>query len=476
MAKKTAILAVRIITDAVKAARELQGFGKEVDQTGKRLDKASGYAAVAVGALGLVGKAAYDQASALQQASGAVESVYKEQTAAVNKLAKDSADRLGLARSEYKDTAAVFGAQLKNMGTDSKQLVPLTDQLITLGSDLAATFGGTTSDAVAALSSLLRGERDPIERYGVSIKQADIAARIAAKGQTKLTGEAKKSAETQATLDLLLRQTADASGQFAREAGTAAGAEARRNASLKDTSATLGRVLLPIMTAFNTALAGAAKFAEENSTAVVILAGTIGALAVGVLAVNAAYKIYQSYALAAAAAQWVMNSALLASPITWLILLIVALIATFVLAYKKSDTFRGAVDAIGTTGKRVFDAIVEAIKTVIEWVGNLIQKIKDINWPSPPGWVQSIGSGIGGLFGSYTPAGGGAGYALAPRVFAAPGELKAAGPSWTVGALGGGGGGGVSIVVNGFVGDEDTLMRKIVDGLDDYYRRRGGRP
>ena len=60
------------------------------------------------------------------------------------------------------------------MGVAAGDLAPVTNDLVGLGADLAAQFGGSSADAVAALSSLLRGETDPIEKYGVAIKQADI--------------------------------------------------------------------------------------------------------------------------------------------------------------------------------------------------------------------------------------------------------------------------------------------------------------
>ena len=97
------------------------------------------------------------------------------------------------------------------------------------------------------MSSLLRGERDPIERYGVSIKQADVNARLAAMGLTGLEGEAAKAAERQATLALLTDQTSSALGQFERESDTAAGAQQRATAEWENAQAKLGEALLPTL-------------------------------------------------------------------------------------------------------------------------------------------------------------------------------------------------------------------------------------
>jgi hypothetical protein len=184
-------------------------------------------------------------ASELEQSVGAVTSVFKDDSELIIGYAKDAANAVGLSRSSYQKFATVVGAQLKNLGVRVDDVAPKTNDLITLGADLAAQFGGSTSDAVAALSSLLRGERDPIERYGVSLKQVDINARLASWGMSDLTGEAEKQATIQATLSLLWEQTADAQGTFNRESDTFAHKQQVANALLEETQTRLGEMLLP---------------------------------------------------------------------------------------------------------------------------------------------------------------------------------------------------------------------------------------
>src|SRR5690606_41310685 len=85
-------------------------------------------------------------------------------------------------------------------------------------------------------------------RYGHSMKQADINARLAAEGIDHLEGAARREAETKAILALLTEQTADAQGQFARESDTAAGQAQRAQAKWENLRTELGTQLLPIFT------------------------------------------------------------------------------------------------------------------------------------------------------------------------------------------------------------------------------------
>lgn len=187
-------------------------------------------------------------ASDLQQSMGAVEAIFKDSAATIKNWSKDSAQSVGLSQVKYQEFATVVGAQLKNMGLPMGQVVDQTGSLIGLGADLAAQFGGPTTGAVEALSSALRGERDPIERYGVSIKQADVNARLAAKGLSGLEGEALKAAEANATLEMIYEQTADAAGTFGREQDTLAGQQQRLTAEWENAQAKLGESLLPALT------------------------------------------------------------------------------------------------------------------------------------------------------------------------------------------------------------------------------------
>ncbi|GAB2567523.1 phage tail protein [Leucobacter ruminantium] len=187
-------------------------------------------------------------ASSLEQSMGAVDAIFKENAETIKAWSAESAQSVGLSQVKYQEFATVVGAQLKNMGLPMSDVVAQTGNLISLGADLSAQFGGPTSDAVDALSSALRGERDPIERYGVSIKQADINARLAAKGLSELEGDALKAAEANETLAMIYEQTADASGTFARESDTLAGQQQRLTAEWENAQAKLGTSLMPTLT------------------------------------------------------------------------------------------------------------------------------------------------------------------------------------------------------------------------------------
>jgi hypothetical protein len=201
--------------------------------------------AAGVAALGaLVGRSIQD-ASNLQQAMGAVDSVFGDSADTIERWADTAGEAAGLSRRQVSEMAAVVGAQLQGMGFELEESAALTVELQQRAADLAATFGGTTEEAIQSISSLLRGERDPIEKYGVSVKQVDINARIAALGLDTSTAAAKKNAEAIAAMQLLMESTAKTEGQFARETESLAGTQQRLSANLENIRATIGTALLP---------------------------------------------------------------------------------------------------------------------------------------------------------------------------------------------------------------------------------------
>ena len=252
MASRTAVLAVKIIGDAKSATTALDQTEAKTSKAGAAFGKFGKVAAVGVAVAGAAAiKFAGDAigaASRTQQAFGALDAIYGKNAKAVKQWANQAADSVGLAKSEYAELSSIVGSQLQNMGQSQEKAAKSSDALIKKGADLAATFGGSVADAVSAVSSLLKGERDPIERYGVSIKQADINARLAKLGLDGLTGAAAKQAEAQALLSLLNEQTAKTTGAFARESNTLAGQQERLSAKIENVKSKIGTALLPVVT------------------------------------------------------------------------------------------------------------------------------------------------------------------------------------------------------------------------------------
>lgn len=253
MAKQQVI--VSVLADTRKFSNAMRKLGQEtgLSKIGAGFKKVAKASAVALGAAGAAAGAfalkSVSAAGDLEQSIGAIDTVFKKNSKQVHKWAKNAAEDVGLNRNSYNELATVIGTQLKNGGTAMDEIAGKTNDLIGLGADLSSMFGGTTADAVGALSSALKGEMDPIERYGVSLNDTALKAKAAAMGMTLVSGKFTTQQKQAATLALIMDQTADAQGNFARESDTLQHKQQVLKAKFDNIVQTVGTYLLPAMTA-----------------------------------------------------------------------------------------------------------------------------------------------------------------------------------------------------------------------------------
>jgi hypothetical protein len=425
---RAATLRVDITADAKGVDRGVARADSKLGKLGagaRKVGKAVGLGLAVAGVAAVkLGKDSLDAASRVQQATGAIQTVFGKHAKAVKRWARSAADDVGLAKSEYMELSSVVGSQLQNMGLSQEKSAGRSRKLIKLGADLAATYGGTVSDAVAAVSSLLRGEADPIERYGVGIKQADIQARLAAQGLDKLEGNAGKTAKTQATLALLTEQTSKAQGAFSRESNTYAGQQERLRAKLENVKATIGRGLLPIATKLTgwiskRGLPGAMKLGRSLAKHLGPAFRTVGRF-ITQHVIPAARRFQQWFMdkIAPGIRRYltpVIDGAKRAfervraaikrnepelKQIGNLIRRVAEFTARHILpalgrlvGFLYGQFGRAMGGAINTVGNivRAFNGVVGAVRSLIGWLGRL-------KWPKPPGWLRDVGGAVGGLF------------------------------------------------------------------------------
>ena len=216
---------------------------------------AAGFAAVAGAGLFQVGK----QAAQLEQRVAATGAIFKDAQKPIEDFVKTSSQSAGLSESDARLHTARIGAMLQNYGFAVDEAANKSVELTKLGADLALRFGQPVEEAVNAVVATLRGERDPIEKFGVALKEADVAARVAALGLDTSTAAAISHAKAVAVLSLVEEQTASSVGAFADAQDTAAGKMAVFAAEMQNLKAKLGAGVLPILSGLTDAVSGAAE-------------------------------------------------------------------------------------------------------------------------------------------------------------------------------------------------------------------------
>lgn len=183
-----------------------------------------------------------NQARDLQRNIAALEGVFGSYSDRMKQFAVD-AQSFGLSQTEAARTATFLGSVLKAAGFGMEEVSKQTERLTILAQDLATTYGYDTSEALTAMTALFRGEYDPIEKFGVALKQNEINALLAAKGLDHLTGIELLNAQQVVRMEQLYLRTNDAQGAFARQSDSLFVSQKNLTAAFKNLQANAAQPL-----------------------------------------------------------------------------------------------------------------------------------------------------------------------------------------------------------------------------------------
>ncbi len=185
-------------------------------------------------------------ASSLEQAVGGTAAVFGKASGQIDRFAKSAAEMVGLSERSARELTTQLGGALKGLGFSLEDATTKSIDLVKVGADLAATFGGTTAQAVEAIGAGFRGEFESLEQFNVFLKQSTVNAKAVELGLATTTSEVDDNARAQATLALIMGQSTDALGQFGRESDTTAVKAQVAAAKMEESAASLGQKLAPV--------------------------------------------------------------------------------------------------------------------------------------------------------------------------------------------------------------------------------------
>jgi hypothetical protein len=219
----------------------------------------------------------------------------------------------------------------------------------------------------------------------------------------KLSPELRQMIKDGASFDEVMAAMAKTTGGAATTAAnTAQGQFKRFGVALSETKESIGAALLPAIEAVLPFLQQMGQWAQDHTTAFVIIAGVIGGIAAAVVVANAAITAWGVATKVFTGIQMAFNAVMAMNPITLIVIAVAALVAGIVLAYKHFDAFRNIVDTVGRAIKTGFLIYFEVIKTEAQILYNVFKAVFNgiaTIWNntigklsfSVPSWVPGIG-------------------------------------------------------------------------------------
>jgi len=296
MADTTATLKMLLLGDDVSASKALRDLASELDKTAKSSDDANtkmeaGHSKVAtglknlgagvaqgigMGVVGVVGQAAsaigefasgsVDKFARLEDATAAASVIFGSSMGKIQTQASAAASTLGMSKSQVIDAANTFGTYGKSAGLAGDDLAGFSTQMTQVAGDMASFKGTSPEQAIEAIGAALRGETEPIRAYGVLLDDASMRNEAMKMGLISTTKDAlTPQQKVLAAQSLILKQTSDAQGDFARTSDSTANTQKQLSATMENLQATLGEKLAPAVTAVAQGILGAIDFMSQFS-------------------------------------------------------------------------------------------------------------------------------------------------------------------------------------------------------------------
>jgi hypothetical protein len=218
------------------------------------LQKAILPAAAAIGTFTSVIAPAIRAASDFEESTSKVNVIFGRASKSVKDFAKDAAVSLGQSQQDVLNAAGTFGTFGKAAGLAGEDLSTFTTDFVTLSTDLASFNNTTPEEAVLAIGAALRGESEPLRRFGVLLNDATLKQEAMTLGIYDGKGALTAQQKVLAAQSAIYKQTGDAQGDFARTSDGLANSQRTLSALFKNFQIQLGQQLLPAMTDFANAL------------------------------------------------------------------------------------------------------------------------------------------------------------------------------------------------------------------------------
>ena len=244
-------------------------------------------AAFAVEKIGEFGKESVSAFSELEDSTAAAGVVFGDSMGQIIDQSKNAATQFGMSSQEVINAANTFGTYGKSAGLAGNDLSGFSTKMTSLAGDMASFKGTSPEQAVEAIGAALRGETEPIRAYGVLLDDASMRNEALKMGLISTTKDAlTPQQKVLAAQSLILKQTTDAQGDFARTSTSTANVQKTLAAATENLHAKVGTLLAP---AFTLARRSALSFTQGVS-------GALDAIIPGVTKMwDAVAKIYDGF-------------------------------------------------------------------------------------------------------------------------------------------------------------------------------------
>ena len=252
---RPATLRVDILADSKQATAELDGFSSKVAGFAAGVSAAVANFAINKVVEGATYAANFvtdgiENAASLSAALATLNTNYGDSAALVAKWAETAATSLGVSELKAIQATNRFATYARVLGLSGYESALFSTQLLKTASDLAAFSDLPVEQAINAIGSAFRGERDPLEAFNVLLNDSEVKAAYFRKTGEEVNGTLTTQQNIIGTLQAITEKAAPALDAFGKESDQLGNKQQVLNAKLEDLKTTIGEKLLPVTTQF----------------------------------------------------------------------------------------------------------------------------------------------------------------------------------------------------------------------------------
>ena len=298
-------LTILLQADTSGLGKGLSDAQKKLQKFGGQLEQLSRQATIVFAGVAAAGYKVVQSASDLNESISKSNVIFGSSAKAIQGWAATADQALGLSQTAALEAAGNFAILGQSAGLTGAELGTFSTDLTELAADLASFNNTSTDEAITALAAGLRGESEPLRRFGVLLSENAVQAKAMEMGLAATAKELTDQDKVLARNALILEQTTLQQGDFARTADGAANQQRILSAEIENSRAAIGEGLLPAYKDLLAVFVNVADWAGKNATLVKNLGIAVGVTAAAVIGLNLAFKVatisVQAFTVVAAA-------------------------------------------------------------------------------------------------------------------------------------------------------------------------------
>lgn len=190
------------------------------------------------------------KSSDLAETMNKVNVVFGSAAGAVAEFADTAVQELGMTRQQALDAASTFAVFGKSAGLAGGELVGFSRNLVQLATDFASFYNTSPEEAIQAIGAALRGESEPIRKYGILLDDATLKNEALKLGLYDGKGALDSQSKALAAYNAILGQSGIAQGDFSETSGSLSNQLKITTASFAELKTEIGNELQPVAQTF----------------------------------------------------------------------------------------------------------------------------------------------------------------------------------------------------------------------------------